>query len=64
MSAWRKWTKLLELKRGYKVLDVVTNTGKNLSILRKNTKEDGLVVVGINISFGMLEYAKRIAKRY
>jgi len=61
--ARRKWAKLLELGRGDKVLDVATGTGKNLPILRKMVGESGLVV-GVNISFSMLRYAKRITRKY
>jgi len=35
MRAWRKWAKLLELRKGDKVLDVATGTGKNPPLLRK-----------------------------
>ena len=61
--ARRKWANLLELRKGDKVLDVATGTGKNLPILREMVGENGLVV-GVDISTSMLRYARKIAKRY
>ena len=61
--ARRKWAKLLVLKRGDKVIDVATGTGKNLPILRKLIGKEGLVV-GVDVSIGMLKYAGKIAKKH
>jgi len=51
------------LRKGDKVLDAATGTGKNPPLLRKMVGKNGLVI-GVVISISMMRYARRTAKKH
>jgi len=57
-----RWASRLGLRPGDRVLDVGTGTGRNLPFLRRLVGPEGLVV-GMDISTGMLYYALRLVRR-
>ena len=60
-AARSEWAAKLGLRPGDRVLDVGTGTGRNLPFLRRLVGPNGLVV-GMDISRGMLYYAVRMAR--
>jgi len=58
----RMWTKRLQIKKGAHVLDISTGTGQNWPFLVRQTGSTGRIAA-MDVSKGMLTYAKMKAKR-
>lgn len=58
----RSWVRSLQIKRGDRVLDVSTGTGRNISLIVREIGPNGRLV-GMDISKGVLNYARMKAKR-
>jgi len=56
------WTKQLSVKRGFRILDVSTGTGRNLPFLLRQVHSNGKVIA-MDISQGVLIYAKKKIER-
>jgi ubiquinone/menaquinone biosynthesis C-methylase UbiE len=56
------WTKQLSVKKGFRILDVSTGTGRNLPFLLRQVHSNGKVIA-MDISKGVLAYAKAKIER-
>ena len=59
----KRWINKLGLREGNYALDVATGTGRNIPYLCRRVGSEGLVF-GVDISFGMLQYAVRYAEKW